>query len=1757
MATPFRIGASFFILEGDTTFVDANLELREFAFNTLTGQLNYRKDNGEIVLINTTGSEAILADGSVPWEADQSVGGFRFSDLAGIDGVGDNFIFDAVTSLGGVMVSNVDGGTLVLNRTALNEIDIDSGNLIGRLEFRGNGVLMSGGTPGNVGARIEAVASADWGIGSFPTDLDFYTAFSPAAKVATMNSTGLTMASGKIVNADHLLIVDGITAPSLTAGFAKLYVDTTDGFLKVIYDDGTIEPIDPTGANIFSQDTKGVVPGPTSGEIAAETVLGADGTWVSNVSTIFAQDINGSVVGPTSGEIASNFILRADNTWISNTSINFAQDLDGSVIGPSAAEISANKILQADNTWIDQFSPVTFSQDTDGYVPGPSSGDIASNFILQADGSWISNTSVNFAQDIDGSVVGPTLAEISANKILRADNTWIDEFSPVVFSVGVDGYVTGPLSGDVSANRLLQADNTWVDPFTPVVFSQDINGYVVGPTLAEIAANKILQADNTWIDQFVPVVFSQDTNGYVVGPTALEISSNFILRADNTWVISGGSETLAQTLALGNVTGGTDLEISSGDSIVTASDVAGVDLSVLLGDGSAGLGGTFKVTAGAGNGVFRGGSIDLEAGIAGNLSVGGFINLIGGIGGSTSGEGGDINITGGNAGATNEDAGRVFIEGGNASGTGIKGAIVLQLSGDGGVVIGGSVDNSAVLTIHSTTQGLLKPRLTTTQRDAISSPATGLEIYNTITNLPEYFDGSSWTSPSGTPGGSDTEVQYNNGGVFGGMASLTYNDSTGAITLNATSSSTADVIINWDSGIALFIDAANGNVNIGSSTVFTDSDLTLDKNGWLTLKETATPTSTTNYGKVYTKNDNSLYFQDGAGSEHTIGLDIVSASPGGSDTQVQYNNGGSFGGMTALTYNDSTGVITANATSNATADFIVNWDSGIAFHVDAATGFIGVGNNIPSTEFDVTGDMHISGNLIVDGSKIINNLESVNIADNHLYMNAGYETTVAQTGGLVVNYLPTSTVDTVSSGAFVAGDDGVSNPTVTTVGSATFSIGDLIQISLSNNGENNGLYEVLSHSGTLLTIRGIGLTSTVEDFTDNDFAANASDNANITKVTVSVIRAGTDGLWETASGSATGFSFQDLAVGSTNPGGSDTQVQYNNGGTFGGMAAMTFNDSSGVITLNAASTSLADVIINWDSGVAFFMNAATGEIGMGTTSPDGPLHVIMPGSREPLFERTASFTNIRGGVLGVKHTTTANMVDGFGAQFSFFIEDVAAVSNRIAAIAGIRDGADNEGKLQFYVGTNAGSLAFELDSSSRATFSGVVQQTTFEGEQTFLVTTTATGTVPGATIYRQVTSGNMVDGFGITTRYQIEDATSGVQNIGRIQFTRDGADNEGKFILMAGTNGLEEFFSINSAGVTTFNTTSISTADFVLNWDSGVSFFMDAATGNVGIGSTNTDIISLGSTWTGLTIFHEAGSGGGFLEIASGGVDSSGDSTGIITFNNGQVSVGNGQIAILKAELQGSTATNRGGRLRYGTKKNGSTGLVFHFDLSETGTTTFNASSVVDADFQINWNSGKAMFLDSATGNIEFGEGTAAQDFQVTRSRNGSNVVLAVDNTFVAASSLDETCEIRGSFNGSPAWRILAGKDADYTSGANQSGNFSLQTRLAGSNNIQLTISSTGATVFNTSSLADGDFTVNWDSGVAFFMDATDGQIALGHNSPTSALDVAGDVEVGNTDAYYMGDPTTDGTWRFLRVGNDLDIQKRVAGTYVSKSLIS
>ena len=74
---------------------------------------------------------------------------------------------------------------------------------------------------------------------------------------------------------------------------------------------------------------------------------------------------------------------------------------------------------------------------------------------------------------------------------------------------------------------------------------------------------------------------------------------------------------------------------------------------------------------------------------------------------------------------------------------------LFKIQGTGGAAVGGAVHSSAIFTMHSTTRGMLLPRMTKAQRNAITSPVAGLMIYQTDSgnNGIRIYDGTNWLAP--------------------------------------------------------------------------------------------------------------------------------------------------------------------------------------------------------------------------------------------------------------------------------------------------------------------------------------------------------------------------------------------------------------------------------------------------------------------------------------------------------------------------------------------------------------------------------------------------------------------------------------------------------------------------------------------------------------------------------------------------------------------------------------------------------------------------------------------------------------------------------------------------------------------------------------------------------------------------------------------------------------------------------------------------
>jgi hypothetical protein len=105
-----------------------------------------------------------------------------------------------------------------------------------------------------------------------------------------------------------------------------------------------------------------------------------------------------------------------------------------------------------------------------------------------------------------------------------------------------------------------------------------------------------------------------------------------------------------------------------------------------------------------------------------------------------------------NANANNVELAAVYISPtfNNLAFTGVKN-IAIQSASGGAHFNTTSVEVSSILQADSTTQGFLPPRMTTTQINAIASPADGLQVYNTTISHMCVYQAGSWVKINHSP----------------------------------------------------------------------------------------------------------------------------------------------------------------------------------------------------------------------------------------------------------------------------------------------------------------------------------------------------------------------------------------------------------------------------------------------------------------------------------------------------------------------------------------------------------------------------------------------------------------------------------------------------------------------------------------------------------------------------------------------------------------------------------------------------------------------------------------------------------------------------------------------------------------------------------------------------------------------------------------------------------------------------------------------
>ena len=166
-----------------------------------------------------------------------------------------------------------------------------------------------------------------------------------------------------------------------------------------------------------------------------------------------------------------------------------------------------------------------------------------------------------------------------------------------------------------------------------------------------------------------------------------------------------------------------------------------------------------------------------------------------------------------------------------------------------------------------------------------------------------------------------------------------------------------------------------------------------------------------------------------------------------------------------------------------------------------ATDGVVVTGNIETTTLSTTADASIGGDLTVTGDIISRGTENLVVQDPMIDLGLGNDSTTASAGGysLSMNRNAGFAIETVT--ACTAGNS-PTGPQITVSASSNFSAGDVLCLTGSSEGSNDGLYTVLTASGTTITLEGTGGTAVSGSlpFSQNNLTTTTGESAKAYKV---------------------------------------------------------------------------------------------------------------------------------------------------------------------------------------------------------------------------------------------------------------------------------------------------------------------------------------------------------------------------------------------------------------------------------------------------------------------------------------------------------------------------------------------------------------------------------------------------------------------------------------------------------------------------------
>ena len=567
-------------------------------------------------------------------------------------------------------------------------------------------------------------------------------------------------------------------------------------------------------------------------------------------------------------------------------------------------------------------------------------------------------------------------------------------------------------------------------------------------------------------------------------------------------------------------------------------------------------------------------------------------------------------------------------------------------------------------------------------------------------------------------GGADTQLQFNDAGSFGGDSGLTYNKTTDTLT-GVTGSfyrlTTADnMTVNGNLTVA-GISAVNGNVTVGDASADT-----VTVNGTTTFAGSGV--TTTFAGDVAVNGGD---MTSSAATFNLVNSGVTTLNLGGAATAVAIgaatgtttvNNGLTVTGAASLNGNVTVGdasadTVTVNGTTTFAGsgvtttfagDVAVNGgdvtSSATTFNLlNATVTTLNLGGAATAIEIGAaTGTTSINNNLTVDGNTTLGNAASDSLTVN---------------GAATFNQGLSGSLTKLADGSsYLIGGSNVSIVTGSN-GAITISTqADITSVTAGNGltgGGSNGDLTLTVDDSKVAMISGSTFTGAVK--------FNAGLSGSLTKLTdgSSAFIAGTNVSVTTGSNGAITISAAMDAAALV--AGSDTQIQFNDGGAFGADSGLTYNKTTDTLTGVTGSFYRLSTSDNATVGGGLTVTGAAtlnGNVTVGDASADT---VTVNGTTT--FAGAAVTTTFAGNATVNGNTTLGDAaadtvtVNGTTTFAGAGVTTTFTGNSQVGGVLGVTGSAGFNGNVIL-----GDASADTVTVNGTTTFAGAAVTTTFEGD---------------------------------------------------------------------------------------------------------------------------------------------------------------------------------------------------------------------------------------------------------------------------------------------------------------------------------------------------------------------------------------------------------------------------------------------------------